>query len=197
MLTQLRADTPLPILWACDARDRHRRRADVRGVPAGRPEQRAGPPDRRRGQQPVVLPAGRRHGGPRDHGHGVRDVADARDPVRAGVGGGAAAGRRRARLGRWRCPGLTGVGDMGAAILASLPARGAGRRGAVHPGDRRGDPPGVLDRDGLARSRSGSRPASQRPPSCCCSARHPRRRKPPCRQRPSRPPTDDRGRAAA
>ena len=83
MLTQLRADTPLPLLWLAMLVTGHRRRADVRGVPADRPEQRAGPPDRLRGQQPVVLPADRRHGWPRDHGHGVRDVADARDAVRA------------------------------------------------------------------------------------------------------------------
>ena len=45
-----------------DAHHRAWRRADVRGVPADRAEQRAGPPDRVRGEQPVVLPAGRRDG---------------------------------------------------------------------------------------------------------------------------------------
>ncbi len=84
---------------AGDAGDRPGRRADVRGVPAHRPEQRAGPPDRLRGQQPVVLPAGRRHGRPGDHGHGVRDVDGARGAVLDRVGRAPARGRRCAGRG--------------------------------------------------------------------------------------------------
>ena len=152
MLTQLRADTPLPLAVGVDVRDRHRRRADVRGVPADRPEQRPGPADRRRRrQQPVVLPAGRRDGRPRDHGHGLRVVADARGARRRWVRRGAARGRCGALAGSGGAgvAAITGVGDMGAAILASLPADARALVEPFIPAIVDGDPPGVLDRDGV------------------------------------------------
>ena len=89
------------------------------------------PPDRVGGQQPDVLPAGRRHGRAGDHGHGVRDVAGeraaGRDRGRAGVPPRVGA---RAGGGAGGATALTGVGDTGAAILASLPA---GARALVEP----------------------------------------------------------------
>ena len=56
-----------------DVRDGPRRRADVRGLHAHRPEQRPGRAARDGDQQPDVLPAGRRHGRAGAHRDDLRD----------------------------------------------------------------------------------------------------------------------------
>ena len=82
MLTHLEATRRCPVLWALDVRDRARRRTDLRGVHADRPEQRAGRAARDGHEQPHVLPAGRRDRRPGDHRHDLR-VAPDRGAARA------------------------------------------------------------------------------------------------------------------
>ena len=106
MLSHLRADTPHPGPVGLDVRHGPRRRTDVRGVHADRPEQRPGRAARDGDQQPDLLPAGRGHGRAGDHGHDLRD-----DAVR-GAAAPARGGQRPARGGR---------GHLAAVAAASTP----------------------------------------------------------------------------
>ena len=145
MLSRLEATTPIPILWAWMFVAGSGCRSDVRRLHLDRPEPRFRRTVGDRDEQPDVLPAGRRHGRPRHHGHHLRD--DGR--------GGAAApadGSGRAARGRWepgrrrgpRCP------DRGRRSRRGDPGRhpggGQGADRATGAGHRRRDLRRVLDR---------------------------------------------------
>ena len=105
---------------ALDGPRRSRDRAVVRRVHADRPERGLARPDRRGDEQPDLLPADRRNGGSHARRHGLRRPIDRRDPDparerrRPPADGGPVRRRRGAGLD------ITGTGDLGARILASL-----------------------------------------------------------------------------
>ena len=74
LMTQLRADTPVPIVWLWMFIAGHRRRTDVRRLHPHRPERRSVPLPRCGNVQPDLLPTDRRHGRTRDRRHALRRV---------------------------------------------------------------------------------------------------------------------------
>ncbi|TMC62849.1 MAG: MFS transporter [Chloroflexi bacterium] len=133
---------------ALDAHRRRRDRAVVRGLHADCPELGPAGPHRRRHEQPDVLPADRRNGGPHAGQHDPREphrdrAADpARQGRRAAPGPCPVAARRSGQRGRGP------VRDR--RPWGADPCRGAGRRPAqrraADPGHRRRCPRGVHDR---------------------------------------------------
>ena len=126
-MTQLTKDTPLPVVWLW---------MFIAGLGVGptfsvlddrRPERGAVQAARRRDVEPDVLPPDRRHGRARLRGHDLRDVASRSklgpQMSAAGVPPQVVAGFGQATSsGSLDFNNLTGVGDLGAAILAAVPA---------------------------------------------------------------------------
>ena len=71
-MTNLRADTPTPVLYTVAVHRRPRHRPDHGGVHDHRPERGAVAEARRGDQQPDLLPSGRRHGRPGHRRNGLR-----------------------------------------------------------------------------------------------------------------------------
>ena len=100
LLTNLRADTPEPLIWLWMAVTGLGVGPHLRRLHAGRPEHGAGSPAGRGDQQRHALPAARRHDRPRHHRHDLR-LRDARGGATPDGGGrGAGAGRLGLPVGR-------------------------------------------------------------------------------------------------
>ena len=158
LMTQLRADTDLPVLWLWMFITGIGHRADAVGLHDRRPERGPVPQARGRDEQPDLLPpdrrldrAGDRRDGLRDPAsRGAADAADRRRPSPAGRGPVRRPGPRGVRQPRRR-RGRSRGADPGRRP-GSLPARGR----AAHPGHRQRDPRVVQHRRlGLVPDRRG------------------------------------------
>ena len=102
LLTNLHADTERPDPVDLDGRRRPGHRPVVRGLRADRSELRVDAGGRDRVEQPDLLPADRRHRGPDDRRHDLRQPADRGDPAPARGGRRAAAVRRPVPATGWQ-----------------------------------------------------------------------------------------------